>query len=401
MKLTSTSMKFLFLYSMTGDDSNKAPSERTRLEIILKLLAIHLATIVAVARLGILRKQGPRSGRRYFDVIGFFLFPLLPIGQLVHRSVRSLKNRLRHGPYAGDISYHIAAAFGVEVPFENEHIMLLDVGYRRLQRISKRYDLYWAGSLVLLLVFITQAISTLVLFVRRTLRGQMAAVDEWAASIALGGLFSQLVSLGLSVMNFDWALVDVNMELASGEPANNRCLRCPVESFIIFLGSGEPTSERSSRYMVELYYTGLAFFTWSMLIQGTAFGIVVPLVETTFREALLHAREFWWGITLIAIVLDCIMAMTALGFVISICDTCSTRFLSRYGNSLARECWKSPVVIYIIIGTAFTTCYLLNQFLASFFDILHMKSSTFSLYREEPKPSLSWKDPLAEKLLIF
>src|ERR1700742_3435015 len=99
MKLTFASVKLPFPYSMTSDDSGGAPSGRTRLEIILKLLAIHVATLVAVARLGKLRNQGSRSGSRYFDVIGFFIAPLLPIGQLVHRSTRSLKNRLQHGPY--------------------------------------------------------------------------------------------------------------------------------------------------------------------------------------------------------------------------------------------------------------------------------------------------------------
>jgi hypothetical protein len=365
----------------------------------LKFLAIHVATIAAVARLGTLRNRGSRSGRRYFDVIGFFISPLRPISQLVHRSVRSLKNRQRRGPCAGDISYHIVAAFGVEVPSGNGHIPLLDVGYHRLQRISERYDdLYWAGSLVLLLVFIIQAISTLVLFVRRNLLGQATAVDEWAASIALGELFSQLVSLGLSVMNFDWSLVDVNMELAPGDPANNSLPRYLVVLEDLF---GELANDRGHSDLGELHCTFLASITWNMLIQGTVFEYVAMLMEVMFLEILLHARESGWEVALSAIAFRCMMAMATIGFVISICDICSTFFLRPYSDGFVATIGGNLnllVTSYVFCGIM-GGC-LTNQFPGSLFDILHMKSSAhwYDLGRE---PSVTWKDPLAEKLLIF
>jgi hypothetical protein len=128
-------------------------------------------------------------------------------------------------------------------------------------------------------VFIAQAISTLILFVRRTLRGQAATVDEWAASIALGGLFFQLVGLGLSVMNSNWAFVDVNTELASDEPANHICHLCLLDIRSGYVFFGKPDNDRHLRYSVDLHYTYLASFTWSMLIQESIFEVVAAYLK--------------------------------------------------------------------------------------------------------------------------
>jgi hypothetical protein len=66
----------------------------------------------------------------------------------------------------------------------------------------------WVGRLAALLLFVVQAVATLVLFGRRIRQGEVGELDLRNAIVALGGLLIQIQSIGILLMNSTWHYVD-------------------------------------------------------------------------------------------------------------------------------------------------------------------------------------------------
>jgi hypothetical protein len=118
-------------------------------EILIKTFAIHFTAVAAVGHLMSLRNLPHKhSAALLFYIIGFFLFPVLPVAQLL-RQLRSTIvlgfNRRRRG-----LTYYLSTCCGMYAAKSDpeqtiETIPLIKVDADRIGRKRGLYNALWLG----------------------------------------------------------------------------------------------------------------------------------------------------------------------------------------------------------------------------------------------------------------
>jgi hypothetical protein len=198
---------------------------RSPSEVLFKTLAIYAATTGAVGHLTTLRKTShSEEGVAEMEVLGFLVFPTLPLASTVYHTWRTSRLGLRHwqakfarsgNGFAGNAMLYVSACLGAraifsihgtEQPEGTDTILLHRVTYSdRIISTTCEFNLRWFGRLLLLIALFAQAVATFILGVRRCLHDQaLTATDVRNMFLAFGGGWAEMLAISLTVMNRDW-----------------------------------------------------------------------------------------------------------------------------------------------------------------------------------------------------
>lgn len=151
---------------------------RTLSDVLLKTIITNATVLPIIGHLTSLRRlPAPLAA---WSVWNFVLFPLHPLSELLADSYRSIISRhFSKGKYAGcrgSFKYHLAASLGARALKEGKdhdsakYLLLVDP-----HQVECKYcprDLKWLGRVCLLLAFLIQASSAMMLGFRRLLHSR-------------------------------------------------------------------------------------------------------------------------------------------------------------------------------------------------------------------------------------
>lgn len=186
--------------------------ERSRIEIIIKTLAIHIAVIASAGHITSLQRQSQKSIKSTLWQLAWFIaVPKYPIAIFVNHIVEIAIIVRQKGFQVVHLPYYIAGVLGVHAQLKSEvfeevseSIALFDVSPEDVRRVSLKRDCIWAGRLLLLLTVLTQSSATLLLCIRRLRASQMSEIDIRNGSVACGGVVIQFLSILILLRNERW-----------------------------------------------------------------------------------------------------------------------------------------------------------------------------------------------------
>jgi hypothetical protein len=174
-------------------------------ETILRSVAIHLATSASYGHLMSLQQisSSRKSGGwmlLLLAMLGFLLFPTLPIAQTMRRIRGALRlARKRRG--RGMLSQlFVVSCLGVV-------LTSADGRTDNLRPHQKSYSIKWFGRMLLLLLLIVQYCGTIFLWIRRFRQVKgfcLWALDNRNLESVLGGLWAVLLCAGIRLVNTEW-----------------------------------------------------------------------------------------------------------------------------------------------------------------------------------------------------
>lgn len=349
-------------------------------------------TLIAVGHLNSLRKVSERNRKWYYDVIGFLFMPTLPVAQLLYYSFRSITKPLEHkseinpgapsnGRYFG-FKYHLAATLGshVTVSSEKPSVPLIDVDRGDVEHEQGCGMRQQIGRVVVLMIFIIQAVLAFVLYIRRWSHGRAEYLDHRNGLVALGGLIAGIISFGITSMNLSWKYktdkrVRIRSSIHPSIPLTTQ--QPPVDRTEDF-----PSIDESREYLLSV----LLYLLWTSLSTRELFEF--PLDYFSSLLTLYNSVEDANGPNkLLGAALLFTWAANTI-YLLAFPPSVLLLLIRRYpGYRQFISLFIAPV---ICLSVSITTSILIIE-LISF-------PCPTSLATCEP---LCWKDPLAEKLWTF
>jgi hypothetical protein len=174
-------------------------------ETIVRSVATHIVTSASYGHLMSLQRVS--SGRSRGEilllvaVVGFFLFPTLPVAQTMRR-IRGAVGLVRKVRWRGVSRLFVVSCLGVVVPSVSGRT-------DNLRPRQKRYDIRWFGRMLVLLLLVMQYCGTIFLWIRRFRQGKqncLWALDSRNLEIVLGGLWAVFLSIGICLLNTVWKI---------------------------------------------------------------------------------------------------------------------------------------------------------------------------------------------------
>lgn len=218
---------------------------RTVSDILIKMLSVHAATTIAVGHATSLKRMPEVERNR--SVLGFWVCPMYPVAEFIINTWRSLRVALRTRNQAG-CAYHLAACLGTRAVLSNGDeeeslpLLELDPDSRLLHKRSQARDWRWWARMAVLIAFLVQDLSVMMLYARRIrqrinfsmdslttisatyLSGSFfnwedatdAEFDNINFQFALGGFLAGLSSFLLMLLNYNWTYSPLGAQ-ASGD----------------------------------------------------------------------------------------------------------------------------------------------------------------------------------------
>jgi hypothetical protein len=219
-------------------------------ETLIRSAALHIVAAASFGHLLTLRHRikGP-SVAVLFEVLGFLLFPTLPIAQLIRQCSLVISKKILRRNRSGSLSYYLCAFLGMHVVVcdrKNSTKSILELDHSKLRHKQGRYRILWLGRMAMLLLLVIQYCGTILLWVRRFRKAfgselamfsqvRMWDIDNKNLLIACGGLTSVLASLAISILNIEWAVQNEDTEVSEDAIELER-------STISMLESGNPST---------------------------------------------------------------------------------------------------------------------------------------------------------------
>jgi hypothetical protein len=183
--------------------------DRTRTELMVKSIALHIAVLISAGHLMSLQK---RSWNRTKDALGqlawFIAVPTYPFALLIDRAIRVARLLFLEGRARPSWSYCLDGVLGLHVETRSEthpaSVALLAIPCKELQKSAMKRGLLGYGRLFVLFCLMAQAVGTLVLSGRRIRAGQMGDMDIRNAWMAFGGLVVQAMSAIIVLTGRRW-----------------------------------------------------------------------------------------------------------------------------------------------------------------------------------------------------
>ncbi|KAF2676259.1 hypothetical protein K458DRAFT_397146 [Lentithecium fluviatile CBS 122367] len=341
--------------------SMEVPAERTRVELIVKTLALHLAVISSAGHLTSLQNQSRRHSRATLWQLAWLIaVPTYPIATLVDRSIRCARMMRKEGRQSVSLGYCLGAVSGMHaekrlvVAGGEEHVEsvpLIEVRVGDVRSIRQARDWVWIGRMVILLALMTQSVATLVLSGRRLNAEQLCEIDIRNAMMALGGLFVQLISAFILLRNERWEFIP-GIEHAGPSIGISHGEDLGIVATVLITLSTMVNSWYFRFHMKDTYAQVLKkgdeqLYTFPRGLRALDFGTEQRAPYLRLYHGRTNLPNFYWLI------------------------------------------W--PLLLYPAHQTGHLLALLISTFLSSSFVVEELVSRTFS----------TWKDPIAEKLYVF
>jgi hypothetical protein len=144
-------------------------------------------------------------------MVGFFLFPTLPVAQTIRRiwGAVGFARMEGRGSWRRAIMsrWFLVSCLGVALPSVNGGRRRIDNNLRPRQ---KRYDMLWFGRMLVLLFLVAQYCGTIFLWIRRSRQQKLFclwALDDRNLEVVLVGLWAVFLSIGISLLNTEWRMI--------------------------------------------------------------------------------------------------------------------------------------------------------------------------------------------------
>ncbi|KAF2112204.1 hypothetical protein BDV96DRAFT_171955 [Lophiotrema nucula] len=199
--------------------SDDQESYRTPLSLLIKTITTHAFALANYAYVSNLLRRPTRSNIQALRILFFLFVPTLPLVEIIISFLRSLLQFLRN--YEDDeeihVRYYLSAALGVHANLSqdddnkdtkstNKNMHLLDVGSACAEKHVMPIDWVWAGKFLATLFTLTQAIGSIVMWVRRIKSHQADAfsIDHRNGAMGIASAICSVICLLVLILRLNW-----------------------------------------------------------------------------------------------------------------------------------------------------------------------------------------------------
>jgi hypothetical protein len=203
-----------------SDDNTSSPNLRTPLALVIKTLTTHCFALGAYAYTSNLLRRPARNQIQALRLIFFLFVPTLPLVEILINASRSLFHYFRN--YEDDdevhIRFYISAALGMHASLSQDdenkegakdrskNLHLLAVGSHCAEKKVIRFDWVWVGKLLAALFGLTQAVGTIIMWVRRIVarHADTLSFDHRNGAMGIAATICGLISILVLLIRLDW-----------------------------------------------------------------------------------------------------------------------------------------------------------------------------------------------------
>jgi hypothetical protein len=194
---------------------NPTTNSRTPGELALKTIATHLFAVANYAYLSTLQQRPTRTGLHALRVLVFTFLPTLIIIELANSSIRALIQFVRNqiDEEEKNVWFHLSAGVGLHasMPVTNQVTKKDEIRKVPLLKFdpttTERERIGWpwarAGKLFVTVFALTQAIGTIVMYVRR-LSHDPLGFDHRNGAMGIASAICSVFSIFALLLPFDW-----------------------------------------------------------------------------------------------------------------------------------------------------------------------------------------------------
>ncbi|KAF2811111.1 uncharacterized protein BDZ99DRAFT_462386 [Mytilinidion resinicola] len=206
-------------FAMTTGDEDDTQSYRTPLSLIIKTIVTHGFALACYTYTSNLLRRPMRNNIYVLRVLFFAFVPTLPLVELVGSAIRSLAQFIRNYEDDDEIHlwYYVCGALGVNATLSqsddnkdakaaSNNLPLLQAGSHFVERTRYKLDVVWFGKLVAALFGLTQAVGTIVMYVRRLNHNDYYCLgfDHRNGGMGIASAICGGISIIVLLLRLDW-----------------------------------------------------------------------------------------------------------------------------------------------------------------------------------------------------
>lgn len=217
---------------MSTDDDTSSPNLRTPLALVIKTLTTHCFALGAYAYTSNLLRRPAQNHIQALRLIFFLFVPTLPLVEILTNASRSLFHYFRN--YEDDdavhIRFYISAALGMHASLSQDdenkedakdrskNLHLLAAGSHCAEKNVIPFDWVWVGKFLAALFSLTQAVGTIVMWVRRMVSDEAYALsfDHRNGAMGIASTICGLISILVLIVRLNWK-VSKSFEAPQGQ----------------------------------------------------------------------------------------------------------------------------------------------------------------------------------------
>jgi hypothetical protein len=209
---------------------DSTPDGRTPLALAIKTITTHAFALASYAYVSNLLRRPTRSHLQAIRMLFFLFVPTLPLVELLLSAIRSLTQFVGNYEDSDEIhfQFYLSAALGHHAQLKqdddgdkdtsdwNKNQHLLNVGSHCAEKHVLPFDWVWIGKIVAALFGVTQAIGTIIMWVRRMNEADALAFDHRNGAMGIASTICGLMCLITLAMRLQWR-VSKSFETQQGQ----------------------------------------------------------------------------------------------------------------------------------------------------------------------------------------
>ncbi|KAF2012668.1 hypothetical protein BU24DRAFT_465035 [Aaosphaeria arxii CBS 175.79] len=204
---------------MSAVAEGEEESLRTPLELVIKTLTTHIFALASYAYLSALSRRPNRSHLQALRLLFFLFVPTLPVIEFAISAIRSIIQFCRNYEDSDEthFRFYLSAALGQHAHLKidkegeeknNESVHLLNIGNGFAEKTYIPFDWVWAGKFLAALFAVTQAVGTIVMWVRRMQShdGDALSFDHRNGAMGIASAACGVVSILTLILRLRWTV---------------------------------------------------------------------------------------------------------------------------------------------------------------------------------------------------
>lgn len=205
---------------MSTSDDTTPTNLRSPLALVVKTLTTHIFALATYAYVSNLLNRPTPSHIQALRLLFFLFVPTLPLIELLTNASRSLFHYFRN--YEDDdqvhLRFYLSAALGMHASLSQDddnkedakdsskNLHLLDAGSHCAEKRVMTFDWVWVGKMLATLFSLTQAVGTIVMWVRRMVARQVMTLgfDHRNGAMGIASTICGAIAILVLVIRLRW-----------------------------------------------------------------------------------------------------------------------------------------------------------------------------------------------------